>query len=110
MSSEAGKGEVTMPKCKDCDWWKLIEDKSGQLNGGVKGRCRGRAPTVTAVVMPVMHQIIGKVTPQILEVTVWPITGAVNEACGDFRDSIIRSDAEVQAARQAKRGGKDVNG
>lgn len=70
-------------KCKDCDWWKLLEE-GAPLNGAQKGRCHGRAPTVTAVVMPKVNQIANTVTPQIVEITVWPVTPADCEACGDF--------------------------
>lgn len=72
-------------KCKDCGWWKLLE-KGAPLNGAQKGRCHGRAPTATAVVMPKLNQITNTVTPHIIEVTVWSITGEDCEACGDSKE------------------------
>ncbi len=74
-----------MPKCKECDWWKLTGDKSNQANGSEKGRCLGRAPSATAVVMPAVNQFTHEVTPQIIEVTLWPTVGAACDACGDFK-------------------------
>lgn len=75
-----------MAKCEKCGWWKLIEDKGQSSNGARKGRCHGRAPTASAVVMPQVNQIANTVTPSIVEVTLWPITGAGCEACGDFKE------------------------
>ena len=74
-----------MPTCEDCGWWKLIEDKDRPLNGVKSGRCGGGGPTVTAVVMPAVNQIANTVTPQIVEVTLWPILPATCEACGVFK-------------------------
>jgi len=74
-----------MAKCKDCGWWKLLEDNSGQLNGSRRGHCHGRAPSVTAIVMPKVNQIANTVTPQIVEITTWPVTPGDCDACGDFK-------------------------
>ena len=74
-------------QCKDCGWWKIIEE-GAPFNGVEKGRCQGRAPTVTAVVMPQVNQIANTVTPQIVEVTVWPVTPSTCEACGDFKEAV----------------------
>lgn len=71
-----------MYTCKECDWWRLLKDDN--TNGMEKGRCHRRAPIGTAVVMPVLNQISRQVTPQIIEVSVWPITGSDCEVCGDF--------------------------
>lgn len=71
--------------CKDCKWWKLI-DEGDSLDGAAKGRCHGKAPTATAVAMPKINQIANTITPQIIEVTVWPVTGATCEACKDFAE------------------------
>ena len=72
-------------KCKECHWWKLIaNDKNSQHNGAQRGRCRIRPPIATPVIMPVVNQIANTVTPQIVEVTVWPVTNADCEACGEF--------------------------
>lgn len=71
--------------CEDCEWWKLIHEKDSELNSIGKGRCHGRAPTGMPVIMPAVNRIANTVTPQIIEVTVWPITGASCEICGDFK-------------------------
>ncbi len=92
--------------CKECNWWKSTGD-SGSGNGAEQGRCHGRAPTVTAVVMPVVHQISGEVTPQILEVTVWPVTGASCEGCGDFR---IKPPVPDGLVNKETKGRGDLNG
>lgn len=69
-------------KCKDCGWWKPMNDGN---DGARMGRCRGRAPSVTVVVVPKVNQIANTVIPQLTEVTAWPTTPADCEACGDFK-------------------------
>lgn len=73
----------TMPNCKECGWWKKIDEK---IQGRIQGECIANPPTSTAVVMPVMPQITHQVAPQIIEVTSFPITVQEAEACGGFLD------------------------
>lgn len=76
-----------MTTCKECGWWRQAEQKN-QTNGTVQGRCIVKSPSVTAVVMPVMNNITREVTPQILEVTSWPLIAYDNEACGDYKPAL----------------------
>ncbi len=73
-----------MSKCRECDWHKQIDQKN-QTNGSPQGRCMVRPPSVSAVVMPVIDKFTRQMTPQIVEVTSWPITQCNADACGDFK-------------------------
>ncbi len=64
-------------KCKDCGWWTRLDDKQGS--------CRGRSPSVSAVIIPVANQISRQMTAQIPEITMFPRTIEDSEHCGDFQ-------------------------
>lgn len=70
-------------KCSNCGWWRP-ETKKEPGNGEPQGRCKAGAPQITAVVMPVVNRISREVTPQIIEVTCWPLTIGETEACGSY--------------------------
>ncbi len=78
--------------CKGCGFWELLEDEVilAQNNGIERGRCHKDAPRATPVVMPTLTPL-KQVVPQMLEMTLWPITMA-NMWCGQFVK------AEVEAA------------
>lgn len=82
--------------CEDCRWWTLITEQGATINDTARGRCRGRAPIGTAVVMPVVNKIANTVTPQLIEVTVRSVTGANWEACGDFKAIVELAEAKLK--------------
>ena len=78
--------------CNECGFWGLLEDEVilAQNNGVERGRCHKDAPRATPVIMPTLNRITQQVVPQMLEMTLWPITMA-NMWCGQFKK------AEVEA-------------
>ena len=81
-----------MPKCRECEWHRQIDQKN-QTNGTPQGRCMSKSPSVSAVVMPVINKFSREMTPQIVEVTSWPITICDADACGDFKNSLTQARA-----------------
>ncbi len=72
-------------KCKDCNWCEPLDDK--------QGTCRGRSPGVAAIVMPVQNPISLEVTPQIMEMGMFPKVLLEGKRCGrDFAPKGIPSE------------------
>lgn len=70
--------------CKGCAFWEIIEDEVvlAQNNGVERGRCHEKSPTASAVVMPTLTAL-REVVPQVIEMTIWPIT-MEKMWCGKF--------------------------
>lgn len=88
-------------KCKDCFWCHVIDEKAEQ-NGTKKGRCHGRAPIATPVVMPVINKFTQEMLPQIVEVTLWPTVGLDCSACGDFKPKLTPQEIRELFGRKDK--------
>lgn len=71
-----------MNKCKECRFWEQKETKS-QANGVIQGVCHRNPPIATGCFMPKMNMITSQIEPQLMELTVWPITTNISW-CGQF--------------------------
>ena len=73
-------GQAEM-KCDDCRFWEQVKTaKAG--NGVIMGFCRRNPPIATGCFVPKPGRIAGTVTPQLVEMTIWPKTQA-GAWCGE---------------------------
>ena len=74
-------------KCEDCRFW---EEKKGAKpsNGARMGYCRRNPPIATGCFVPKPGRIAGSITPQLVEMTLWPQVSA-NNWCGEFESRIL---------------------
>ena len=80
------RGQAEM-KCEDCRFWE--EKESANPGNGVRmGFCRRRPPIATGCFVPKAGRIAGIVTPQLVEMTIWPQVSA-NNWCGEFELRIL---------------------
>lgn len=63
--------------CKECRFWEQKESKAPQ-NGVVQGTCHFNPPIATGCFMPKLNMLTSQVEPQLIELTVWPITTGVS--------------------------------
>ncbi len=73
-----------MPKgiCGQCDFWEEVDpDKADkEVREGV---CCKNPPNSTGCFMPSFNKITQQVTPQLIEITSWPVTKST-KGCGGF--------------------------
>ena len=74
-------------KCEDCRFWE--EKKEIKPGNGVQmGYCRRNPPIATGCFVPKAGRIVGTVTPQLVEMTLWPQVSA-NNWCGEGKPRIL---------------------
>ena len=74
-------------KCENCRFWEQKENIS-QGNDVWMGYCRRNPPIATGCFVPKAGRIAGTVTPQLVEMTIWPKVSA-NNWCGEFEPKIL---------------------
>ena len=72
-------------KCEGCRFW---EQKGVPNNGVQMGFCRRRPPIATGCFVAKTGRIAGTVTPQFVEMTIWPQVSA-NNWCGEGEPKIL---------------------
>ena len=80
------RGQAKM-KCEECGFWEV--KKVAVPNNGVRmGYCRRNPPIATGCFVPKTNRINGTVTPQLVEMTIWPQVSA-NNWCGEGKPKIL---------------------
>lgn len=74
-------------KCEDCRFWEEKEN-ANPGNGVRMGFCRRNPPIATGCFVPKAGRIAGTVTPQLVEMTIWPQTQA-GAWCGEGKPRIL---------------------
>lgn len=75
-----------MDKCKECRFWELKNTKAPQ-DGVIQGVCHCNPPIATGQFMPKVRMISGEVYPELIEITIWPITTGIGW-CGKFEPKV----------------------
>ena len=77
-------------KCENCRFWE--EKKEIKPGNGVRmGFCRRNPPIATGCFVPKAGRIAGTVTPQLVEMTIWPQVSA-NNWCGEFEPCEVKDE------------------
>ncbi|KKK80285.1 hypothetical protein LCGC14_2825010 [marine sediment metagenome] len=73
-----------MGTCKNCVFWECLGDEPilAENNDKTQGWCHKDSPRATPIVMPTLTAL-KQVVPQVLEMTLWPITTPIMW-CGQF--------------------------
>ena len=73
--------------CENCRFWE--EKKKINPGNGVRmGFCRCNPPIATGCFVPKPGRIAGTMTPQLIEMTIWPQVSAINW-CGEGEPRIL---------------------
>jgi hypothetical protein len=86
--------------CENCRFWEETK-KTVPANGVRMGYCRRNPPIATGCFVPKPGRIAGSITPQLVEMTLWPQVSASNW-CGESEARILTNDRNRKTPKETK--------